>query len=148
MPQENLIGEYLRARRDSLSSPQTSGSHSWLAAGASPASVARQVAPLRCVSADYYVRLKQGRDQHPSTQVLDALGRALRLDDDAIAHLHSLAARVTRPRRRPSARQERVPAGILELISTWHETPRTRTVAYIGRYPARPIISRSHRSAP
>ncbi len=32
---------------------------------------------LAGVSADYYVRLEQGRDQHPSEQVLDALARAL-----------------------------------------------------------------------
>ena len=50
------------------------------------------VAILAGVSADYYVRLEQGRDQHPSAQVLDALARALRPDGDATAHLHSLAA--------------------------------------------------------
>ncbi len=32
-----------------------------------------EVAMLAGVSADYYVRLEQGRDQHPSAQVLDAL---------------------------------------------------------------------------
>ena len=78
---------------------------------------------LAGVSADYYVRLEQGRDQHPSAQVLDALARALQLDDDATAHLQTLAAPATRRRRRPSPRPERVPAGILQLISTWHETP-------------------------
>ena len=85
---------------------------------------------LAGVSADYYVRLEQGRDQHPSAQVLDALARALQLDDDAIAHLHSLAAPAVRRRRRPSPRPERVPAAILQLIASWHETP-----AYVyGRY--------------
>ena len=52
------------------------------------------------VSTDYYVRLEQGRDQHPSPQVLDALARALQLDDDATAHLHRLANRPTVRRRR------------------------------------------------
>lgn len=34
-----------------------------------------EVAILAGVSADYYIRLEQGRDHHPSSQVLDALGR-------------------------------------------------------------------------
>ena len=64
---------------------------------------------LAGVSADYYIRLEQGRDQHPSTQVLDALARALQLDEDATAHLHRLAEPPAQRRRR-SSRPERVPA--------------------------------------
>jgi transcriptional regulator with XRE-family HTH domain len=126
---ENLIGEYLRARREliqpaDVALPQLAGRRRV------PGLRREEVAMLAGVSADYYVRLEQGRDQHPSAQVLDALARALQLDDDARAHLESLAAPATRHRRRPSARPERVPAGILQLISTWHETP-----AYVyGRY--------------
>ena len=56
---------------------------------------------LAGVSVDYYVRLEQGRDTHPSEQVLDALARALRLDDDAVAHLHHLARPAPRRRRPP-----------------------------------------------
>ncbi|WP_309241825.1 helix-turn-helix transcriptional regulator [Mycobacterium sp. AZCC_0083] len=40
------------------------------------------------ISVDYYLRLEQGRDRHPSAQVLDALARALRLDVKATEHLH------------------------------------------------------------
>jgi transcriptional regulator with XRE-family HTH domain len=68
---------------------------------------------LAGVSADYYVRLEQGRDQHPSEQVLDALADALGLDAAATAHLHSLAHPRTRRRKRAT---ERVPAGILQLL--------------------------------
>jgi hypothetical protein len=61
--------------------------------------------------------------------VLDALARALQLDDDAAAHLHRLATPPSRRRRR-SAPPEKVPRGILELIGTWTQTP-----AYVyGRY--------------
>jgi transcriptional regulator with XRE-family HTH domain len=84
---------------------------------------------LAGVSTDYYIRLEQGRDRHPSGQVLDALARALQLDDDAAAHLHRLASPPPR-RRRKLARPERVPSGIVQLISSWSETP-----AYVyGRY--------------
>ena len=46
---------------------------------------------LAGISSDYYLRLEQGRDKHPSSQVLDALARALRLDIKAAEHLHRLA---------------------------------------------------------
>ncbi|MDT5146857.1 MAG: hypothetical protein QOC58_1502 [Mycobacterium sp.] len=56
---------------------------------------------LAGISVDYYLRLEQGRDQHPSAQVLEALARALRLDVKATEHLHRLAglwaARSPRP---------------------------------------------------
>jgi transcriptional regulator with XRE-family HTH domain len=123
---ENLIGEYLRARRELLQ-PADVGLPELAARRRVPGLRREEVAMLAGVSADYYVRLEQGRDQHPSEQVLDALARALLLDDDAIAHLRSLAAPAARRRRRVGGgrypRPERVPAGILQLISTWHETP-------------------------
>ena len=128
MARENPIGEYLRARRE-LVRPEDvelpdAGSHRRV-----PGLRREEVAMLAGVSADYYVRLEQGRDQHPSAQVLDALARALRLDDYATAHLHRLAAPPVRRRRR-SPRPEKVPASILRLIASWTHTP-----AYVyGRY--------------
>jgi transcriptional regulator with XRE-family HTH domain len=125
---ENLIGEYLSARRE-LVSPQDVGLPDVGRRRRVPGLRRSEVALLAGVSADYYVRLEQGRDQHPSEQVLDALARALQLDDDAAAHLHSLARPAARRRRR-SPRPERVPAGIEQLINSWSETP-----AYVqGRY--------------
>jgi transcriptional regulator with XRE-family HTH domain len=46
---------------------------------------------LAGISVDYYLRLEQGRDEHPSAQVLDAIARAMRLDVKATEHLHRLA---------------------------------------------------------
>ena len=54
---------------------------------------------LAGVSVDYYVRLEEGRDLTPSDSVLDALARALRLDDTERTHLIALA----RPPRIPFA---------------------------------------------
>jgi transcriptional regulator with XRE-family HTH domain len=55
-----------------------------------------ELAQLAGVSVDYYVRLEQGRAAHPSVEVLDALARALQLDDVAQRHLHELAAHAAR----------------------------------------------------
>jgi len=50
-----------------------------------------EVAALAGVSVDYVVRLEQGRGPHPSAQVLTALSRALRLNDDERDELFHLA---------------------------------------------------------
>lgn len=50
-----------------------------------------EVARLADMSVDYYTELEKGRGQTPSPQILTALGRALRLDVDGLAHLHHLA---------------------------------------------------------
>ena len=50
-----------------------------------------EVAQLAAISTTYYTFLEQGRDVHPSRQVLDALARALRLRPAERAHLHELA---------------------------------------------------------
>jgi transcriptional regulator with XRE-family HTH domain len=124
----NVIGEYLRARRE-LVRPQDAGLPD--SGRRRTAGLRREeVAMLAGVSVDYYVRLEQGRDQHPSPQVLDALARALQLDEDATAHLHTLAAPRPRARSRRTTKPERVPETIEQLIMSWTTTP-----AYVfGRY--------------
>ena len=83
---------------------------------------------LAGVSSDYYLRLEQGRDHHPSAHVLNALARALQLDEHAAAHLHSLS-RPTAARRR-TGESERAPESVARLIASWSTTP-----AFVqGRY--------------
>ncbi|MFE2553322.1 helix-turn-helix transcriptional regulator [Streptomyces sp. NPDC059355] len=86
---DNQLGEFLRARRAGLR-PRDVGMPDH---GVRRVTGLRreEVAVLAGVNADYYTRLEQGRERHPSAQVLDALSRALRLDSDACAHLHQLA---------------------------------------------------------
>ncbi|MFF3906336.1 helix-turn-helix transcriptional regulator [Streptomyces sp. NPDC001848] len=50
-----------------------------------------ELAMLAGISVDYVTRLEQGRASNPSTQVVDALARALRLSGDERAHLFRLA---------------------------------------------------------
>lgn len=46
---------------------------------------------LAGISADYITRLEQGRASNPSSQIIEALARALRLSADERAHLFQLA---------------------------------------------------------
>lgn len=50
-----------------------------------------EVALLACMSADYLMRLEQARSPQPSTHLLRALARALRLSEDERDHLYLLA---------------------------------------------------------
>ena len=66
-----------------------------------------EVAMLAGMSVDYYARMERGNLAGVSPEVLDALARALQLDDAELAHLHDLArtaapASVNRRRPRPS----------------------------------------------
>jgi len=110
---ENLIGDFLRARR-ALVGPEDAGL---------PVTGVRRVAGLRReevallagISNEYYLRLEQGRDRNPSVQVLESLARVLRLDEDATDYLIGVARPKPRRARRP--RKETVPAGIRQLLT-------------------------------
>ncbi|SHK75107.1 Helix-turn-helix domain-containing protein [Nocardiopsis flavescens] len=111
---------FLRARRDRVR-PEEVG-----LAGTErrrvPGLRREEVAVLAGVSTDYYTRLEQGRERHPSAQVLDALARALLLDEEAAGHLRRLAdARGGRPR--GPRRSERVDPHLLRLLGRWADTP-------------------------
>jgi transcriptional regulator with XRE-family HTH domain len=120
-PTDNRIGQFLRARREQVR-PEDVGIPD-LGRRRVPGLRREELAMLAGVSADYYVRLEQGRDQHPSPQVVDALARALRLDEDTTRHFHELAAPAPRRRRRSPARSERLRPGIRRLLDSWSETP-------------------------
>jgi transcriptional regulator with XRE-family HTH domain len=119
MPPGTPLSQYLRARR-ALVRPED--------VGLSPGGRRRvsglrreELALLAGISPNYYLRLEQGRDRHPSAQVLDALARALQLDGAETAFLHSLASAAPAPRSRDE--HDRAPASIERLIGTWRTTP-------------------------
>ena len=78
---------------------------------------------LAGISAGYYMRLEQGRDHRPSEQVLEALARALRLDDDATAHLFSLGRAAPRAARPHLPGDEGVASDLQDLLDSWTATP-------------------------
>jgi len=83
------IGDFLRTRRAALR-PDDVGLVSY---GARRVSGLRreELAQLAGVSVTYYTRLEQGNAPSVSDEVLDAIARALRLDETESAHLHDLA---------------------------------------------------------
>ena len=112
---DNTLGEYLRARRE-LVRPEDAGLRV-TGVRRTPGLRREEVATLAGISADYYLRLEQGRDRNPSVQVLDAIARVLGLDTTAAAYLRGLAD-TSAVRRRPSARTyaEPVPSGTRQLL--------------------------------
>jgi transcriptional regulator with XRE-family HTH domain len=106
------LGEYLRARRE-LVNPADAGVRV-TGVRRTPGLRREEVATLAGISADYYLRLEQGRDRNPSAQVLEALARVFGLDATGTGYLLSLSTARPASRRRP--RREVVPTGILQLI--------------------------------
>jgi transcriptional regulator with XRE-family HTH domain len=114
------LGEYLRARR-AATRPEDAGF---------PSGGRRRVAGLRReevavaagMSADYYMRLEQGRERNPSPQVLDALGRVLGLDDDGRLHLFRLAGLAPAPAP-AGGPTERAAPELLALLDSWPQHP-------------------------
>src|SRR5262249_61432951 len=87
--QHRELGKFLASRRAKLR-PE----HAGISAGKRRrvAGLRRQeIAEIAGVSVDYYVRLEQGRAGNVSQAVLDAIARALQLDDDERSHLLALA---------------------------------------------------------
>jgi transcriptional regulator with XRE-family HTH domain len=84
-----------------------------------------EIAQLAGFSVDYYTRMEQGRVPNPSGTVLDALARALRLNDDETRHLHHLARpqHTARPARRHQAHQQRVRPMLQRLLDELKDVP-------------------------
>ena len=124
MGRPNHLGDYLRARRGQVTPAEVG-----LVAGPR-----RRVAGLRRdelallagISSEYLQRLEQGRDRHPSIEVLDSIARALRMDAKATAYLHQLAQQTSRPHQ-PHAEDASI--AITELIDQF---PMPAIV--VGRY--------------
>lgn len=118
MPSPRPLGDYLRARRE-LVHPDDAGLTAGLGRRRVPGLRRSEVAALAGISTEYYVKLEQGQETHPTQQVLDALSRALQLDATATSYLHSLARLPERPA--PSA-----PSSVLGragwLIDSWPMT--------------------------
>lgn len=89
MGQSAEFGKFLKAMRSRLK-PEDAGLAGTSGARRVPGLRREEIARLADVSTDYYTRLEQGRNIHPSRAVLDSVARALRLDSSEQAHMMDL----------------------------------------------------------
>ncbi|HWC83224.1 MAG TPA: helix-turn-helix transcriptional regulator [Pseudonocardiaceae bacterium] len=114
------LREFLRSRRARIT-PAEAGLADQPGSRRVPGLRREEVAQLAGVSVDYYVRLERGRAVNVSESVLDALARALDLNDTERDHLFTLA-RPVRGRARPIPAQ-RVRAGLRRVLDSLTEAP-------------------------
>ncbi|MFJ1806753.1 MULTISPECIES: helix-turn-helix transcriptional regulator [unclassified Streptomyces] len=109
------LGRFLRARRTGTSPGQVG-----LTVGTSPRRTPglrrEELATLAGISIDYYVRLERGKETRPSPAVLDAIARALHLDDAEHQHLRELATRAARYAPEPPPPPSRAVRPHLKLV--------------------------------
>src|SRR5205809_5699471 len=109
METKKEIREFLTARRARIT-PQQAGLRSY-GSRRVPGLRREEVAVLAGVSIPYYIRLERGDVNGVSESVLEALARALQLDDAERAHLFDLARAsqptAARPRRRQAKQRVR-----------------------------------------
>ncbi|MEH0449730.1 MULTISPECIES: helix-turn-helix domain-containing protein [unclassified Streptomyces] len=115
------LGDFLRTRRAQLR-PDEAGVPTYGERRRVPGLRREELALLAGVSASYYARLEQGHSLGASPEVLDAIARALRLEESERLHLHDLA-RSAKPRtgRRPAP--ERVIEATRQLLDALADVP-------------------------
>jgi transcriptional regulator with XRE-family HTH domain len=120
MHRADALGEFLRGRRARLT-PEDAGIVSY-GARRVPGLRREELAQLAGVSPTYYARLEQGQSTNASATVIDAIARALGLDDDERTHLHDLARPAGTTRRRLT-RPDAARPGTVRLINAMTDVP-------------------------
>ncbi|MER5775746.1 helix-turn-helix transcriptional regulator [Streptomyces sp. NPDC002039] len=121
LDQRAELGEFLRSRRARLR-PGDVGLPDYGRHRRVPGLRREELAQLAGVSVAYYTRLEQGHGQNVSAEVLDAIARALRLDDTESAHLTHLASPRTL-KRRQSRRPQQVRPELRTLLDAMEGVP-------------------------
>jgi transcriptional regulator with XRE-family HTH domain len=120
------LREFLRSRRAKIT-PDQAGLPPQPGGRRVPGLRREEVAQLAGVSVDYYIRLERGRHSHVSESVLDAIARALRLNDLERAHLFQIARPShARPRSLPP---QHLRPGLQLMVDTLIDVP----VVVVGR---------------
>lgn len=126
MDRRNEIGDFLTSRRAKIT-PERAGLPAYGSHRRVPGLRREEVALLAGVSVDYYTRLERGNAGGVSDSVLEALVRALHLDEAEREHLFHLAratttsAATTRARRRPA--KQHVRPGVQRLLDAMTMAP-------------------------
>ncbi|GAA0442030.1 hypothetical protein GCM10010361_02480 [Streptomyces olivaceiscleroticus] len=122
------LGNFLRKARSQVD-PEQAGLPPDSRTRRVPGLRREEVARLAGVSTDYYARLEQGRPIAPSPGVVDALCRALGLDEAGRTYLHTLLGVTAAPSRRHSRSAQRLRPGLHQLIDALDGEP----VLVLGR---------------
>ncbi|MEU6345902.1 helix-turn-helix transcriptional regulator [Streptomyces sp. NPDC046977] len=124
MDNRDAVSAFLRSRRDSIT-PEQAGLPVY--GQRRVAGLRRgEVAALAGVSVEYYTRLERGNLKGVSDSVLDALARALRLDDTERMYLRDLARAAGPAPQARSPRRETRPAvrpGVARIVEGMPELP-------------------------
>ncbi|MEU3508218.1 helix-turn-helix transcriptional regulator [Streptomyces longwoodensis] len=133
MRNKSQLGRFLRTRRAQLQ-PSDVGLPQFDERRRVPGLRRDELARLAGVSESYYTRLEQGVSLNASTEVLDALATALRLDETEHRHLYDLAG-VGRKNGDDGARTrapapERVTGRTRQLMAAFGDAP----VIVLGRH--------------
>jgi transcriptional regulator with XRE-family HTH domain len=112
----NRLGEFLRAHRQAAQPPDDQRLQT---RRRTPGLRREEVASLAAISIDYYTRLEQGRERHPSAQVLDALAAALQLSTTETSYLNGLVTPAPTPRTKRRAADEVPNEFLLLVMGSW-----------------------------
>ena len=116
------LGDFLRTRRSQLR-PEDLGMPTHGERRRVAGLRREELALLAGVSASYYTRLEQGQLSSASAEVLDAIARALQLDEPERRHLHDLAHARGRPTKTRRPAPERVNDATRQLLDTLDHVP-------------------------
>jgi transcriptional regulator with XRE-family HTH domain len=122
------LGTFLRSRRDRLT-PAQAGIAAFPGPRRVPGLRKEELAVLAGLSPDHYSRLEQGRQQTVTDEVVQALSRALQLDEVERAHLRDLAAPTSHRRWTGAEAVQRPDPGMLRLLGVLSHVP----VLLLGR---------------
>ncbi|MEV7692744.1 helix-turn-helix transcriptional regulator [Microbacterium sp. NPDC089189] len=140
MDHRSEVREFLSSRRNRLT-PDRAGLPAYGGNRRVPGLRREEVALLSGVSVDYYTRLERGDLSGASDSVLDAVGRALQLDDAETAHLFDLArtANASPTARRPRARADALRPSIVRLLAAITDAPAMIRNNYFDYLAANPL---------
>lgn len=117
MSSDMSLGEFLRSRRERLT-PEEAGLISY-GRRRTPGLRREEVAQLAHIGVSWYSSLEQGRDVHPSEDVLNHIARALQLTEIECRHLHLLA----KPVQSAKTEEEQVDTGLERMIRSLEPNP-------------------------
>ncbi|QMU73030.1 helix-turn-helix domain-containing protein [Streptacidiphilus sp. P02-A3a] len=122
MNAKGQLGEFLQTRRSQLR-PEDLDVPTYQERRRVPGLRREELALLAGVSTSYYTRLEQGQSLNASPEVLDAIARALRLDEAERLHLHNLSRSAKGPGRARRPAPERVTRATGQVLEALADVP-------------------------